>query len=78
MYTRLLGGDTHGGVVREHGIEQVQAVVVETGDEGIVPVSLPLGESGLVVGETGDAGPMLFGGGTEKSRRRSVLFRDQV
>ncbi len=60
-----LGGDAAGGVVDEHGLEQVEAGRVEVVAERGRVISLPLGKGGLEIGIRGDAGPDVFRGGSK-------------
>lgn len=51
MESGLLGGDTTGRVVFEHGFEQVNAVAVEARDELAEVLALPFGKGSLEVWE---------------------------
>jgi hypothetical protein len=62
---RLLCGNATSWVVNEQVVEQVEADVIEGGDNGCDVGAVPLGERGLEVGEGGDAGPVLFARGAE-------------
>lgn len=63
----LLGGNAAGRVIDEEVVEQVEAHVVQRGDNGGDVGLVPLGERGLEVGEGGDAGPVLLRGRTENA-----------
>lgn len=52
-----LGGDAAGGVVDEHGLEQVESGGVEVVAKGGRVISSPLGEGRLEIGIRGDARP---------------------
>lgn len=64
MHAGLLGGQSVSRIVFEKSLQQCQAVLLQARDDGSIG-ALPLGESGLVIGERGDAGPFHFIGGAE-------------
>ena len=65
----LLGGESSGGIVFEQSVQEVKAVLLQTGHEGTGLLTLPFGESRLVVGEGRHARPGIFIRGAQKSAR---------
>jgi hypothetical protein len=63
---RLLRADTSGGIVHEHALQKIQAVLAKDLDairidHLVVLLPLPLGETALEVGERSDTRPVGFG-----------------
>ena len=67
MLQGLPGGDSLVRVVDEELAEKLVAAGREIHRQDLSPVrrSLPLGEDGFVVRETGDTGPVLLGGSSQ-------------
>lgn len=60
VIARLLGRYTTGGIVDQHHLQQVEALVVKIVADGVRVVSLPLGKRRLEVGIRGDARPKVL------------------
>ena len=75
VHAGLLRRQPVGGVILEQGLQQLEASLLKTGDNGDIR-ALPLGESSLVIGERGDTGPDLFIGGTEDTVEKKISGRN--
>ena len=83
MLQGLPGGDSLVRVVDEELAEKLVAAGREIHRQDLSPVrrSLPLGEDGFVVRETGDTGPVLLGGSSqhpEYPRERESYISDRT
>lgn len=64
----LLGRNSSCRVVDKHHLKQIQALIIEVRAECLCVVPLPLGERSLEIGVGCDAGPQVFGRGSESTR----------
>ena len=69
----LLGRDALAGLIGQHLLQQVQALLVEAGHRVRQRLSGPLGEGGLVVGQLRHAGPCLLRGRAQRAEDAEKL-----
>lgn len=60
VVARLLGRDAASGIIDQHGLQEIETVVVETRAEWCAHITRPLGEGGFEVGIASHARPNLL------------------